>query len=188
MVLVCVCCSGSTGLEPATSSVTGKHSNQLNYDPFLFAMDGEEVGSKSIILFSPISNVRYTSCSIVAFPVSYPYETFRPFAGFSFLLPARMETNILGLIATALFIIVPTSFLLILFVKTESQQQLGNLGPSLSQRGTASIVGCKPPKAFCNKKSLYSSIHTGLTAFSFRCKLESNNVCFFCTLRVFFCF
>jgi photosystem II PsbM protein len=33
-----------------------------------------------------------------------------------------MEVNILGLIATALFIIVPTSFLLILFVKTESQR------------------------------------------------------------------
>ena len=32
-----------------------------------------------------------------------------------------METNILGLIATALFVIIPTSFLLILFVKTEAQ-------------------------------------------------------------------
>jgi photosystem II PsbM protein len=32
-----------------------------------------------------------------------------------------MEVNILGLIATALFIIIPTSFLLILYVKTESQ-------------------------------------------------------------------
>ena len=31
-----------------------------------------------------------------------------------------MEVNILGIIATALFIIIPTSFLLILFVKTES--------------------------------------------------------------------
>lgn len=31
-----------------------------------------------------------------------------------------MEVNILGLIATALFIIIPTAFLLILFVKTES--------------------------------------------------------------------
>jgi photosystem II PsbM protein len=30
-----------------------------------------------------------------------------------------MEVNILGLIATALFIIIPTSFLLILYVKTE---------------------------------------------------------------------
>ncbi len=29
-----------------------------------------------------------------------------------------MEVNILGLIATALFIIIPTSFLLILYVKT----------------------------------------------------------------------
>nr|YP_002601040.1 M protein of photosystem II [Monomastix sp. OKE-1]ACK36894.1 M protein of photosystem II [Monomastix sp. OKE-1] len=34
-----------------------------------------------------------------------------------------MEVNILGLIATALFIIIPTSFLLILYVKTESTKQ-----------------------------------------------------------------
>lgn len=35
-----------------------------------------------------------------------------------------METNILGLIATALFIIIPTSFLIILYVKTASQTGL----------------------------------------------------------------
>ena len=34
-----------------------------------------------------------------------------------------MEVNILGVIATALFIIIPTSFLLILYVKTASQQR-----------------------------------------------------------------
>ena len=33
-----------------------------------------------------------------------------------------MEVNILGLIATALFILIPTSFLLILYVKTASQE------------------------------------------------------------------
>lgn len=33
-----------------------------------------------------------------------------------------MEVNILGLIATALFIIIPTSFLLILYVKTASTE------------------------------------------------------------------
>jgi photosystem II PsbM protein len=33
-----------------------------------------------------------------------------------------MEVNILGLIATALFIIIPTSFLLILYVKTASAE------------------------------------------------------------------
>nr|AMN09261.1 M protein of photosystem II [Ourococcus multisporus] len=33
-----------------------------------------------------------------------------------------MEVNILGLTATALFIIIPTSFLLILYVKTASNQ------------------------------------------------------------------
>jgi photosystem II PsbM protein len=33
-----------------------------------------------------------------------------------------MEVNILGLMATALFIIITTAFLLILYVKTASQQ------------------------------------------------------------------
>jgi photosystem II PsbM protein len=33
-----------------------------------------------------------------------------------------MEVNILGLIATALFILIPTAFLLILYVKTASQE------------------------------------------------------------------
>nr|YP_009184581.1 M protein of photosystem II [Treubaria triappendiculata]ALO62648.1 M protein of photosystem II [Treubaria triappendiculata] len=33
-----------------------------------------------------------------------------------------MEVNIFGLTATALFILIPTSFLLILFVKTEAQE------------------------------------------------------------------
>jgi len=32
-----------------------------------------------------------------------------------------MEVNILAVIATALFIIIPTAFLIILYVKTESQ-------------------------------------------------------------------
>lgn len=34
-----------------------------------------------------------------------------------------MEVNILAFIATALFILVPTAFLLIIYVKTESQNQ-----------------------------------------------------------------
>nr|QOT13825.1 photosystem II protein M [Micrasterias rotata] len=34
-----------------------------------------------------------------------------------------MEVNILAVIATALFIIIPTSFLLILYVKTASQAE-----------------------------------------------------------------
>jgi photosystem II PsbM protein len=33
-----------------------------------------------------------------------------------------MEVNILGLIATTLFILIPTAFLLILYVKTASQE------------------------------------------------------------------
>ena len=33
-----------------------------------------------------------------------------------------MEVNILGLMATALFIIIPTAFLLILYVKTAGQE------------------------------------------------------------------
>ena len=32
-----------------------------------------------------------------------------------------MEVNILAFLATALFILIPTSFLIILYVKTESQ-------------------------------------------------------------------
>jgi photosystem II reaction center protein PsbM len=35
----------------------------------------------------------------------------------------NMEVNIYGLTATALFIIIPTSFLLILYVKTASSQE-----------------------------------------------------------------
>lgn len=34
-----------------------------------------------------------------------------------------MEVNILGLIATALFIVIPTSFLLILYIQTVSAKQ-----------------------------------------------------------------
>jgi photosystem II PsbM protein len=34
-----------------------------------------------------------------------------------------MEVNILAVIATALFIIIPTAFLIILYVKTESEQK-----------------------------------------------------------------
>jgi photosystem II PsbM protein len=37
-------------------------------------------------------------------------------------LQKYMEINILGLIATALFIIIPTSFLLILYVKTAASE------------------------------------------------------------------
>lgn len=37
-----------------------------------------------------------------------------------------MEVNQLGLVATALFVLVPTVFLIILYVQTESQQKKGN--------------------------------------------------------------
>nr|YP_009240359.1 photosystem II protein M [Gymnochlora stellata]YP_009240362.1 photosystem II protein M [Gymnochlora stellata]BAU62493.1 photosystem II protein M [Gymnochlora stellata]BAU62496.1 photosystem II protein M [Gymnochlora stellata] len=36
-----------------------------------------------------------------------------------------MEVNILGLIAVALFILIPTSFLLILYVKTSAETKEG---------------------------------------------------------------
>ena len=39
-----------------------------------------------------------------------------------FFLKKFMEVNIFGLTATALFIIIPTSFLLILYVKTASKE------------------------------------------------------------------
>nr|YP_009240481.1 photosystem II protein M [Lotharella vacuolata]BAU62615.1 photosystem II protein M [Lotharella vacuolata] len=35
-----------------------------------------------------------------------------------------METNTLGLIAVALFILIPTSFLLILYVKTAAKESI----------------------------------------------------------------
>jgi hypothetical protein len=41
--------AGSTGLEPAASGVTGRRSNQLNYDP-----DAVEFGARSVEL--PILN------------------------------------------------------------------------------------------------------------------------------------
>nr|ASQ39948.1 photosystem II protein M [Glaucocystis sp. BBH] len=34
-----------------------------------------------------------------------------------------MQVNILGVIATALFVLIPTAFLIILYVQTVSQQQ-----------------------------------------------------------------
>nr|YP_009258715.1 M protein of photosystem II [Cylindrocystis brebissonii]ANI25872.1 M protein of photosystem II [Cylindrocystis brebissonii] len=34
-----------------------------------------------------------------------------------------MEVNILAFVATALFILIPTAFLIILYVKTESQKE-----------------------------------------------------------------
>jgi photosystem II PsbM protein len=45
------------------------------------------------------------------------------FAAAQEVASVAMETNILGLIATALFVIIPTSFLITLFVKSESDGQ-----------------------------------------------------------------
>jgi hypothetical protein len=42
--------AGTTGLEPATSAVTGQHSNQLNYVPkatFLFRSDVSRIRDSS---------------------------------------------------------------------------------------------------------------------------------------------
>ena len=38
--------AGSTGLEPAASGVTGRRSNQLNYDPELNRFCTESVGGE----------------------------------------------------------------------------------------------------------------------------------------------
>ncbi len=45
--------AGSTGLEPAASGVTGRRSNQLNYDPKRIAelQDGRIAGSQLAITF-----------------------------------------------------------------------------------------------------------------------------------------
>jgi photosystem II PsbM protein len=43
------------------------------------------------------------------------------FEFFYILLISNMEVNILAFIATALFILIPTAFLIVLYVQTESQ-------------------------------------------------------------------
>lgn len=53
-----------------------------------------------------------------------PWQMRRQLSGIGFLTSISlqtMEVNILAFIAIALFLLIPTSFLLILYVKTESQ-------------------------------------------------------------------
>ena len=46
--------AGSTGLEPAASGVTGRRSNQLNYDPIRTDADKAERGSFQRSPFEPL--------------------------------------------------------------------------------------------------------------------------------------
>eukprot|EP01025_Chloroclados_australasicus_P037454 TRINITY_DN38231_c1_g3_i4.p3 TRINITY_DN38231_c1_g3~~TRINITY_DN38231_c1_g3_i4.p3 ORF type:complete len:103 (-),score=0.54 TRINITY_DN38231_c1_g3_i4:92-400(-) len=57
-----------------------------------------------------------------------------------------MEVNILGLMATALFILIPTAFLLILYVKTESQNQQERFAFRLSSEAPQGVK--QPTLAF----------------------------------------
>jgi hypothetical protein len=72
--------AGSTGLEPAASGVTGRRSNQLNYNPVVYvAVKGEE----RPVSFFPFhfatvqtkwavqgSNLRQPACKAGALPLS----------------------------------------------------------------------------------------------------------------------
>ena len=60
-----------TGLEPATSGVTGQHSNQLNYrSTFKTATDGAWWVLR-------VSNPRPPVCKTGALPLSYPRGTLK---------------------------------------------------------------------------------------------------------------
>ena len=67
--------AGSTGLEPAASGVTGRRSNQLNYDPIRklalqISEGGFQIGVSVQSSFNPrdanlqseISNLRFREC------------------------------------------------------------------------------------------------------------------------------
>ncbi|MCU1315288.1 MAG: hypothetical protein JWN63_610 [Candidatus Acidoferrum typicum] len=56
--------AGTTGLEPATSAVTGQRSNQLNYVPSLFS----RVCGKPLIFLSFLT-VHSVACVIQFHPV-----------------------------------------------------------------------------------------------------------------------
>ncbi len=51
------CMAGTTGLEPATSAVTGQHSNQLNYVPTCFSTTCRKL--HDLLIFRA---VHYVSC------------------------------------------------------------------------------------------------------------------------------
>src|SRR5574337_1909760 len=65
--------AGPTGLEPATSGVTGRRSNRLNYDP-------ERAMVSHCWWAKEVSNLRPPACKAGALPLSYSpgYGTTRP--------------------------------------------------------------------------------------------------------------
>ncbi|MDT7818127.1 MAG: hypothetical protein QOJ51_357, partial [Acidobacteriaceae bacterium] len=56
--------AGTTGLEPATSAVTGQHSNQLNYVPIAFSITYR----KTLILLA-VSTVYSFACVYEFHPI-----------------------------------------------------------------------------------------------------------------------
>jgi hypothetical protein len=67
------CMAGTTGLEPATSAVTGQHSNQLNYVPYSF------------------SSTCRKSQNLLSFRTAYCFSRFHLFPKVN-RIPRRMET------------------------------------------------------------------------------------------------
>jgi hypothetical protein len=70
-----LCEAGATGLEPATSGVTGRHSNQLNYAP---ATSPDNRTSQLCLLYNQwaqqVLNLRPPACKAGALPLSYAPE------------------------------------------------------------------------------------------------------------------
>ena len=46
--------AGATGLEPATSCVTGRRSNQLNYAPAYYVVEFLPIPSRSLLFHLPV--------------------------------------------------------------------------------------------------------------------------------------
>mmetsp|Transcript_27808 Transcript_27808/g.38441 ORF Transcript_27808/g.38441 Transcript_27808/m.38441 type:complete len:149 (+) Transcript_27808:137-583(+) len=71
---------------------------------------------------APVMSMKKEAVAVAA-PIASLVAASPVFAQTQEVAQVAMETNILGLIATALFVIIPVSFLIVLFVKSESDGQ-----------------------------------------------------------------